>query len=536
MGKHTTLLGSTRLPVPGARNAGPVDPNEPITLTVRVRSRPGSQAIEDYVAEQSALPLDQRSYLTQDQLRAKAGADPADLDKVEDVAHRHNLIVAYRSVAERVIVLRGRISDMLAAFPADVHIFHHADGAYRGRRGAILIPTELKDVVTGVFGYDTRPKHRARVRHMAHLGAGGTEHSGQSPGEFADRYQFPTEQGGVDLDGAGQTIGIIELGGGYRTSDLALYFQELGVPMPNVVSVSVDHGANMPSGPKSADGEVMLDLEVCGAVAPAARQVVYFAPNNGNRGFMDAISAAIHDDARNPSVISISWGMPEDFLTQNDRDAYSQIFAAAAALGVTVCAASGDHGVADLDASRWDKEIHVDHPAADPFVLACGGTQIADGVDVVWNDGTTFDLKVAGGGGWAGGGGVSIQFPLPDYQASAGVPISLRSGAIGRGVPDIAMSATNYFVRVDSVESISGGTSAVAPLMAALVARLNQAKGKRVGFLNPFLYSTHGIVEDVAQGTNGIVDALGGYSAVSGGWDPCTGLGTPIGTAILAQL
>jgi len=165
------------------------------------------------------------------------------------------------------------------------------------------------------------------------------------------------------------------------------------------------------------------------------------------------------------------------------------------------------------------------------------GRITAAGKDVVWNDGTPFNVHVDGGGGWASGGGISTVFPLPPYQAGAKVPVSIDNGKPGRGVPDIAMSATNYFTRVDTSEGASGGTSAVAPLMAALVARLNQAKKKNVGFLNPFLYSNaaKGAVHDVTSGTNAIKGTIKGYKA-GPGWNACTGLGTPDGAAILKLL
>jgi kumamolisin len=155
----------------------------------------------------------------------------------------------------------------------------------------------------------------------------------------------------------------------------------------------------------------------------------------------------------------------------------------------------------------------------------------------VWNDGTPFDTSVPGGGGWASGGGISEVFAVPAYQTGANLPVSIDSGKPGRGVPDIAMSATNYFTRVDRSEGASGGTSAVAPLMAGLVALLNQAKQKNVGFLNPFLYSnvSKGIVHDVTAGTNAITNTVKGYNA-GPGWDACTGLGTPDGTTILNNL
>ena len=81
---------------------------------------------------------------------------------------------------------------------------------------------------------------------------------------FAERYNFPTLVQGAKLDGTGQTIAIIELGGGYRTSDLKAFFQEIGTPIPAISAVSVDHAGNNPSTADSDDGEVMLDIEVAG--------------------------------------------------------------------------------------------------------------------------------------------------------------------------------------------------------------------------------------------------------------------------------
>ncbi len=538
MAKYIQLKGSKRLLLPNSRPAGAVDPSEIDSITVRVRSTGDTGALEKKVYEESQKPLKDRNYLTREELGKQHGASAEDLDKVEQLAQEHNLTVVHRSAAERSIVLRGKMSDLLNAFPADVQMYHHSTGTYRGRKGEISIPENLENIVTGVFGFDTRPKHRypQRQRIMAASGPGGQ--NGVAATEFAKRYNFPTTFQGTTLDGTGQTVAIIELGGGFRSSDLKVFFKEIGVPMPNVTAVSVDHTGNKPTTADSDDGEVMLDIEVAGAVAPKAKFAVYFTPNNGDKGFIDAISAAIHDSERNPDVISISWGGPESTSDQQGVTAFHELFVAAAAAGVTVCVASGDHGTADSDAQDWDQKIHVDHPAVDDLVLACGGTQInSQGQDVVWNDGTAFDVNVPGGGGWASGGGVSEVIALPSYQAKANVPVSIDSGKPGRGVPDIAMSATNYFSRVDSSEGASGGTSAVAPLMSALVVLLNQAKGKNVGFLNPFLYAnaTKGIFHDVTVGTNAITNTVKGYNA-GPGWDACTGWGTPDGTAILNKL
>ncbi len=538
MAQFNPLRGSNRMLLPNSRSAGPVDLSLVQSITVRVRAIGDIASLERAVYEQSSLPLEKRAYMTREELAKEHGARESDLDLVERYAQQHNLLISHRSAAERSIVLAGKLGNLLKAFPANVRMYHHANGTYRGRRGEISVPEMLTDVVTGIFGFDTRPKHRSPHGRKILAASGPGGENGLAATDFARRYNFPTSFQGETLDGSGQTIGIIELGGGYQTSDLQVFFQEIGVPMPAVSAVPVDRAVNNPSTPDSDDGEVMLDLEVAGAVAPNAKFVVYFAPNNGDKGFMDAISAAIHDTARKPGVISISWGGSESTTDQQGIDAFHELFVAASALGITVCSASGDHGTANATADQWDGAIHVNHPACDDFVLSCGGTQVnAQGEDVVWNDGTPLDENIPGGGGWATGGGISAIIPEPAYQQGAEVPVSLATGKPGRGVPDLAMSATNYFTRVDSSEGSSGGTSAVAPLMSALVALLNQGKKKNAGFMNPFLYANaaKGIFRDVTTGTNAIQGTAEGYKA-GPGWDACTGLGTPDGTEILYNL
>ena len=332
-------------------------------------------------------------------------------------------------------------------------------------------------------------------------------------------YDFPNG------DGSGQTIGIIELGGGFVDADLDTYFKSIGVPRPSVTAVQVDGGSNTPAGnPNSADGEVMLDIEVAGAVASGAKLVVYFTPNT-DAGFLDAITTAIHDSENNPSVISISWGSAEVNWTQQATASFDDAFQAAAALGVTICVASGDNGSADGVAPSGTRTAHVDFPASSPHALACGGTQLTA-------SGTAITDEVV----WQGdsGGGVSDVFGLPDYQSNAHVPASANGdGRIGRGVPDVAGDAdpnTGYQVRVDGTDTVIGGTSAVAPLWAGLIALLNEQLGQRVGFLNPILYGhLSGDCNDITSGSNGAYQA-------GPGWDPCTGLGSPNGGALLKGL
>jgi kumamolisin len=536
MASRVVLAGTRRTPLPNSRPAGPVDLRDFASITVRTRSRGDCAALEHRAQVQALLPLAERTYLTHAELEDAYGARAEDLDLIEQLAQQHDLRVTRRSAAARSIVLHGQLGDLTNLFPADLQMYHHSSGTYRGRLGEILMPKVLDGIVTGIFGFDTRPRRRHTLR--AYRARASLDPSNGVPATvYAKRYDFPETYAGRTLDGSAQTIAIIELGGGFRGSDLKVFFQEIGVAEPRVTRVVVDNAAHAPTTADSADGEVMLDIEVAGAVVPQAKIVVYFAPNNGDQGFIDGISAAVHDSERKPGVISISWGSPESTTDQQGIAAFHEVFVAAATLGITVCVASGDHGTADEDAADWDGKIHVDHPAVDDFVIGCGGTQIdSNDQDVVWNDGTSLGTGASGGGGWAGGGGISQVFAVPNYQQGAHLPLSIVSRTAGRGVPDIAMSATHYFTRVDGEEGAAGGTSAVAPLMSALIAKLNQAMQKNVGFLNPLLYANAGeVTHDVTSGTNAITNTVQGYSA-GPGWDACSGLGTPIGTAILGKL
>jgi kumamolisin len=274
-----------------------------------------------------------------------------------------------------------------------------------------------------------------------------------------------------------------------------------------------------------------LDIEVVGSIAPGANIAVYFAPNT-DQGFIDAVTNAVHDTTRNPSVVSVSWGGPEDSWTQQSQTAFNAALQDAATLGVTVIVACGDNGSSD---GETDGKLHVDFPASSPYSLACGGTTLqASGSsitsEVVWNETSS--------GEGATGGGVSTVFALPTYQTSAGVPANPNTNFVGRGTPDVAGNAdpeTGYNVRYDGQNSVVGGTSAVAPRWAALVALINQQLGAPVGYLNPKLYPLGETpFHDITSGNND--DSGLGYYSAGPGWDACTGLGSPDGTAIANAL
>ncbi len=511
---RVALAGSERTIPAGAVETGACDENETATVTVIVRAKsPSTEKAAKLAAE---APKD-RKYLTRAELAEEHGATHADIEAVERFAREYGLNVVSSSRARRTVELSGTIAALSAAFGTELRSYRLREGTFRGRSGALSLPAALAPRVTGVFGLDNRPQARAQVRRRVRpaAAASGTYTALQ----VAQAYAFPGE-----YDGTGQTIAILELGGGYGAQDLATYFSQLGVAEPSVTSVSVDSATNVPDrDPNGADAEVLLDIEVAGAIAPKAKIVVYFAPNT-DQGFLDAVTTIVHDTANAPTIMSISWGGPESTWTAQSFTNFDAAFADAATIGMTVTVAAGDNGSSD---GVSDGLAHVDFPASSPHVLACGGTSlVANGATIssetVWNDGSS---------GGATGGGISDAFALPAWQQNANVPPSVNAGAhVGRGVPDIAGNAdpqTGYDVYVDGSSGVVGGTSAVAPLWAGLIARLNQAAGKPLGFVNPTLYANPSALDDIVSGNNGA------YSA-GPGWDACTGLGTPNGTRLLA--
>lgn len=510
--KKVVLPGSERTSL-GVR-AGSIPDTETINISVilKPKQRP---AIPDTGADASSRAL------TREEFAAQYGADPAAVDKLKQFAEANHLKVTEVSLQRRTVQIEGTVASLTNAFGVELHLYQHEGLEFRGRTGSIQIPEELANSIEAVLGFDNRAqaKTHLRVRKGANAASASPQSVSYTPVQIAKLYDFP-----ADADGTGETIGILELGGGYQATDLQNYFDSIGVRQPTVTAVSVDGGENSPSTPDSADGEVLLDIEVAGAVAPGANIAVYFAPNT-DQGFLDALTTAIHDTVNKPSVISISWGGPESSWTAQAMTAFDSAAQDAAALGVTICAASGDNGSSDGVTTGGN---HVDFPASSPHILACGGTslQSANGSissETVWNDGES---------GGASGGGYSVQFPLPSWQASANVTPPARGG---RGVPDVAGDAdpeTGYNILVDGQSMVIGGTSAVAPLWSGLIALLNQKLGKPVGFVQPALYaipSTADAFHDITQGSNGA------FSATKG-WDAATGLGSPSGTALLAAL
>jgi kumamolisin len=505
---HVQLPGSERQHPRNSVPAGELALNEDVQITLVLRRKqqaPSAESINENLSHQ--------------ELTAVHGAHLEDIAAVEAFAREHQLSIARVHEGARTIQIRGELSKLVELFRADVQLSRIGEALYRTQQGYLQIPQNLAGIVVAVLGFDERPAAATYRKFHKHA----TSSSAYTPAEIAKLYNFPTNTG------EGQTIALVELGGGYRESDLQTYWKQLGMSDVSVTAVAVDNSGNVASGdPDSADGEVVLDIEVAGAVAPGANLAVYFAPNT-DAGFLDAINNAIHDKVRKPSVISISWGSAESEWEPQSLNAFNSAFHDAALLGISVCVAAGDNGSSD---GERDRRNHVDFPASSPWVIACGGTRLIGSggqitSETVWNDGTN---------GGATGGGVSSYFPKPSFQSTVTVAApSEGSNVTGRGVPDVAGVAdpeTGYKVLVDGESSVVGGTSAVAPLWAALIALCNQELGKNLGWFNPTLYGTvaqQKVLHDITSGTNGAFHS-------TAGWDCCTGLGTPNGMALLNLL
>ncbi len=547
------LPGSYKALSRGARVGAPIPADEVFSVLVRLhRSRP-----------LAALTGTSRRQMSHAEYAAKHSAKPADIDQVKSFAQRFHLDVDAVIPVERSLILKGTAKNFSRAFQVKLRTHHLPDGkSYRGREGKISIPSNLGSIVMGVFGLDDRPVVHRHVQFapLTKVTSAPAGQQLQTPGsinpfyanQLAALYGFPD-----GTDGSGQNIGIVEIGGGFKQADIDEYFKDAGITNPpNFGVATVTGGASNspdPSDPLLPDIEVLLDMEVAGSAAPGANFRMFFGKDGSTKQTLLAVQAAVHYQAASLSVLSLSWGGEEydsslgagqqGVLEQQYQDNMNDLFHTAATLGITVCVSSGDNASAcfplDDPQRPWDGHAHVSFPASSPYALAVGGTHIVKSTgtkvqEEAWhpaaNEGT--------------GGGISRYFSRPGYQQDYVSQSAVNpSGGTGRGVPDVAADAaqeSGYIVKVDGHSYPGsgrnyppiGGTSAAAPLWAALIARLNQGLNTKLGFVNPLLYQAQrspGAFRDINKGNNG------DYKA-GPGWDPCTGLGVPNGNALLKAL
>jgi kumamolisin len=567
--RKVRLEGSRLKLPPRTWRVRPCRLDEKVTIDIHVRRPPGVRpppGVNYWIDH----PPGHRRYLTQLEFAAQHSASAHDLELIEDFCRSNRLKVEKVYPDRRIVTASGPARRMNSAFCIDLGYYRSPTEIYRGREGDIFVPQLLEPIIQTVVGLEKRPLHRDRnlVRLGASIADNGPRAQSTStidPKTVLRFYNFPAG------NGSGQTVGVLELAGGYvtdkagRPADIDAYLDMLRLPRPIVVSVNAGARNRMAGSkrnvePGDPDVEVTLDIAMAAAAAPAVKIAVYFAPNH-IRGLVSGLAAAIHDRVNSPSVISISWGSNESGWTDATCGAFHELLRDAASLGITVLASSGDDGT---NAGAFDGKPHVNYPASDPWVTACGGTVVRKRsgqrtVEHSWGH---------------SGGGFSKKYRQPRWQDRVSFPPSVHRRS--RGVPDVAGNAgTGYNLVVygtpttrlrmsagndgSSQAKFVGpvtGTSAVAPLYAGLLALINGRLSQRVGYLNPSLYLIglrrrqktfrkpfdRVVVTNAYQRT--IVDpktgapiqlSTPGFAAI-GNWNAVTGLGRIDGNELLQQL
>lgn len=532
----------------GSRRIGPLNPDHPITFTVVLAAR---QQLPSTYVDDVALLAQKHSHacnhLTHVALSKSHGALAGAVERVRSFAAGYGIKVVEDASHRRSMQLYGRAGDIERAFKSKFDEFELNGHRFFAPARKINVPQDLDGVIEAILGLhssqQSRPHRRSSIR---------TIETGISVHDLARSYSFPP-----DLDGSGQTIGLIEFGGGFYQDDIEQFCARIGVKAPRISVVPIGTGVNQPASRRSVhefldviEGklslaasaeqtdpfisaqctvEVTMDIEILAALAPGAHIVVYFA-SSSEQELYHAISYAVHDQHHHPDVLSISWGVPERSLSHPSIQAIENCLCEASHMGITVCASTGDAGAQN---GSNDGSISVNYPASSPYCLACGGTsgKVKHGVideESVWNS-THEGIK------GASGGGISACFRVPGWQKSIKLPAS-PGGAAGRGIPDVAGLADPRHgceLQIHGRTFASAGTSAVAPLWAALVAKMNQGLGQRCGHLHRHIYA---LGQERKPALRPVLKGNNGFYSAGKGWSACTGYGTPRGEELLQHL
>jgi hypothetical protein len=561
---YERLQGSERRPRRGARRISEVKAKEPLSVRICVRKRTDTPPLPDHQFWQK-LPPGHRKFLSPKEAGERYGAAQSDVDLVTAFVRQHGLTVKEVRLATRAIIVSGTVQQFNKAFGVSLYHYKSERELHRGYEGHISVPKHLAGIVTGVFGLDNR--------RLARRLGGGSGASTMTPAQVAQLYQFPAATPAISQ----QAIALLEfwqpdssgnlIACGFQQNDVNAFFasQGGGLTAPNPTPVPVGSVAsNLPGGTSaesgnvtdllatvSADTEVTMDIDIAATVAQQAPILVFFSTADEN-GWLAALDAILAQTNPAVTVVSISWGWPENTAepsgvadwTPTLMSEMSFLFQLMATQRITVFAGAGDSG---SDAGVNDGNAHVDYPASDPFVTACGGTVITNVNGTDFDEGTWNDSSSPSGNSSPNaqvtGGGISDVNLLPSWQKGIVNQPSKNSGLVGRGIPDIAGNASfysGYSIPVGGTAEAGGGTSAVAPLYAGLIAVINSSLPQNIGFLNPILYALGGtdVFRDINDGMSNENFADSSAPSYTSGplWDPCTGWGSINGSALLSAL
>jgi subtilase family serine protease len=554
-----------------------------VTVVLRVRHAAALAAYAREVSQPGSSVY--HAFLTPAEFAQRFGPTPAEVGAVEASMRAHGLLPGAVGANRLSIPLTGTAAKIERAFSLSFR--RRAIGRSRVAVVANAAPAfdaRVAGDVQAVEGLSSvsAPKplilHRAadtalrsvlgpRLAPRAEPGAAtacpgaqaaASSQSAYTADQIAAAYRF-SDLYAQGAEGQGQTVAIYELES-YDPNDIAAYQACYGISA-SVSNVPVDGGVGAGEG----SGEAALDIENAVGLAPKARFLIYEGPNSNQdspgSGPYDTFSAIVSQDRAR--VVSVSWGECEQLQGSNNVSAESTLFEEAAAQGQSIVSATGDNGAEDCNGGNGvpDPEQAVDDPGSQPFVTAVGGTSLRSlgppPTETVWNHGGTPTGPFASQGG-AGGGGVSHAWAMPGYQRDAASSVHVigpgsvgadcaNSGGYCRQVPDVSADAdpaTGYIIYWNGGGSdptspqgwqAVGGTSAAAPVWAALLADANSSaacRGSAIGFADPALYAAAGAAygnyfNDVTVGNNDYTGTNGGLYPAGPGYDMASGLGTP---------
>jgi kumamolisin len=464
-------------------------------------------------------------YLTPDQFNRLFAPTSDQVQQVVSYLQSQGMTITSVAPNNLLIDATATVSQAQQAFRMQINTYQAGNHAFYANTTPPSVPSSISQLITSIGGLDNsvqyHPLYQKIIRHIQNQGAALATPVGFGPKDLSGAYNAMPLQN-VGVLGDNQTVALFELDG-YQPSDVAQYFQKYGLANPNISRVLVD-GFNGVPGQGAIEAE--LDMEVVGALAPHANQIVYEGPNT-TQGLNDTYNKIVHDNKAH--IVSISWGLCEKLSGAAELHTLDSIFKQGAAQGITFFAAAGDSGAYDCS----DGTLGVDSPASDPYVTGVGGTNLqlnagAYGSESVWSNPNDTQRSPNGAGG---GGGVSNTFAKPSWQTGPGVQNGKRE------VPDVTADAdpsTGYatYCTVTNAGCPStgwitiGGTSAAAPLWAGSMTLVNQylqsQGGAVVGSANRVLYGLFNTQQqspafhDITSGNNLHYNAGPGYDMASG--------------------
>jgi subtilase family serine protease len=471
-------------------------------------------------------------YLTPEQFTARFGPSENDYQSVIDFAKANALTVTITHPNRVVLDVEGTVADIQKTFHLTLRTYRHPREAREFYAPDAEPSVDFAVPILHISGLDNYALPHPNFRMKpADESSGATPQIGSGSGPFGSFLGSDFRNAyvpGTTLNGAGQTVGLLQFDGFYA-SDITNYAYRAGLPnVPQITPVRVNGGVDTPG---INNFEVALDIEMVMSMAPGLSRIYVFEATNGTP-WVDLLNVMV--TYTNIHQFSASWG---NQLPGPPDPSSEQIFQQMVAQGQSFFHASGDYD-AFFDG--------VPFPSESPNITQVGGTVLTTTnggaylSEQVWNLGVQ-----AEGHYWGSSGGISTHYQIPPYQQGISM-VANQGSTTMRNVPDVALTAENaYVVGGNGKTTTLGGTSVAAPLCAGFTALINQqAAGvglAPVGFLNPALYAIGKsaaytlVFHDITSGNNFWPSSANLFSAVPG-YDLCTGWGTPNGANLISLL